>query len=135
MLLNMGVSYLTDRFYLKADITPTGVYEISDTSKILLENLDMDIRVHILLSEDDVTNSTYYNVANEFLKRYRALSNNRISIDYIDIYKNPAFLNNYTATSDEITSGSFIIETDLRYKVLKLADLYKLSTTPQPADL
>ena len=129
VLLNMGVSYLTDRFYLKADITPTGVYEISDTSKILLENLDMDIRVHILLSEDDVTNSTYYNVANEFLKRYRALSNNRISIDYIDIYKNPAFLNNYTATSDEITSGSFIIETDLRYKVLKLADLYKLSTT------
>ncbi len=129
VLLNMGVSYLTDRFYLKADMTPTGVYEISDTSKILLGNLDMDVRVHILLSEDDVINSTYYNVANEFLKRYRSLSNGRISIDYIDIYKNPAFLNNYTATDDEITSGSFIIETDLRYKVLKLADLYQLSTT------
>lgn len=129
VFLNMGVSYLTDRFYLKADMTPTGVYEISDTTKILLENLDMDIRVHILLSEDEVINSTYYNVANEFLKRYRALANNRISIDYIDIYKNPAFLNNYQDTDDEITSGSFIIETDLRYKVLKLADLYKLSTT------
>ena len=129
VLLNMGVSYLTDRFYLKADMTPTGVYEISDTSKILLGNLDMDVRVHILLSEDDVINSTYYNVANEFLRRYRSLSNGRISIDYIDIYKNPAFLNNYTATDDEITSGSFIIETDLRYKVLKLADLYQLSTT------
>ena len=129
VLLNLGVSYLTDRFYLKADMTPTGVYEISDTTKILLGNLDMDVRIHILLSEDDVINSTYYNVANEFLKRYRSLSNNRISIDYVDIYKNPAFLNNYTATDDEITSGSFIIETDLRYKVLKLADLYQLSTT------
>ena len=129
ILMNIGVSYLTDRFYLKADMTPTGVYEISDTSKILLENLNMDVRVHILLSVDDVINSTNYIVANEFLKRYRALSNGRISIDYIDIYKNPAFLNNYTATDDEITSGSFIIETDLRYKVLKLADLYQLSTT------
>ncbi len=129
VFFNMGVSYLTDRFYLKADMTPTGVYEISDTTKILLENLDMDIRVHILLSEDDVVNSTYYNVANEFLKRYRSLSNNRISIDYIDIYKNPAFLNNYKATDETITSGSFIIESDLRYKVLKLSDLYKLSTT------
>lgn len=129
VFFNMGISYLTDRFYLKADMTPTGVYEISDTTKILLGDLDMDIRVHILLSEDDVINSTYYNVANEFLKRYRALSDNRISIDYIDIYKNPAFLNNYTATDEEITSGSFIIESDLRYKVLKLADLYRLSTT------
>ena len=59
VLLNMGVSYLTDRFYLKADITPTGVYEISDTSKRLLDNLDQDVRVHILLSEDSVINSTY----------------------------------------------------------------------------
>ena len=129
VFINMGVSYLTDRFYLKADITPTGVYEISDTSKLLLQNLDQDVRVHILLSEDNVINSTYYNVANEFLKRYRTLSNNRISIDYIDIYKNPAFLNNYQNTDDEITAGSFVIETDLRYKVLKLADLYELRTT------
>ncbi len=129
VLANMGVSYLTDRFYLKADITPTGVYEISDTSKLLLQNMNRDVRVHILLSEDNVINSTYYNVANEFLKRYRALSDNRISIDYIDIYKNPAFLNNYRTTDDEITAGSFIIESDLRYKVLKLADLYELRTT------
>ena len=129
VLLNMGVSYLTDRFYLKADITPTGVYEISDTSKLLLKNLDRDVKVHILLSEDEVINSTYYNVANEFLKQYRALAENRISIDYIDIYKNPAFLNNYKNTDDEITAGSFVIESDLRYKVLKLADLYELRTT------
>ncbi|MBE6936264.1 MAG: hypothetical protein E7458_07140 [Ruminococcaceae bacterium] len=129
LVANLGVSYLTDRFYLKADITPTGVYEISDTSKILLENLNQDVTVNILLSEDDVINSTYYNVANEFLKQYRTLSGNKISINYVDIYKNPAFLNNYQNTDDEITAGSFIIESDLRYKVLKLADLYELSTT------
>ncbi len=128
VMANIGISFLTDRFYLKLDITPTSYYEISDTTRNLLENMQQDVTVHILLSENDVVNSKYYNIAYEFLQKYRALSGGKISINFVDIYKNPAFISAYTDTPEEISAGSFIIESPLRYKILKLADLYKIST-------
>jgi len=127
IMANVGISFLTNRFYLKLDMTPTSYYEISDTTRVLLENMDQEVTVHILLSENDVVNSKYYNIAYEFLQKYRALSGGKLSIEFVDIYKNPNFINGYTDTPAEISAGSFIIESPMRYKVLKLADLYHLS--------
>lgn len=128
VMANAGISFLTNRFYLKLDMTPTSYYEISDTTRNLLENMQQEVTVHILLSENDVINSKYYNIAYEFLQKYRALSGGKISINFVDIYKNPTFINGYTDTPEEISAGSFIVESPLRYKILKLADLYKIST-------
>lgn len=128
VMANAGISFLTNRFYLKLDMTPTSYYEISDTTRNLLENMQQEVTVHILLSENNVINSKYYNIAYEFLQKYRALSGGKINISFVDIYKNPTFINGYTDTPEEISAGSFIVESPLRYKILKLADLYKIST-------
>lgn len=127
IMFNIGVSFLTSRFYLKLDMTPTNYYEISDTTRTLLTNMRQDVQVHILLAENDIVSSKYYNIAYEFLQKYRAISGGRISIDFVDIYKNPNFIQGYTDTPEDISAGSFIIESPLRYKILKLADLYKRS--------
>ena len=127
IMLNIGVSFLTSRFYLKLDMTPTSYYEVSDTTRTLLTNMRQDVQVHILLSENDIVSSKYYNIAYEFLQKYRAISGGKISIDFVDIYKNPNFIQGYTDTPEQISAGSFIIESPLRYKILKLADLYKRS--------
>lgn len=127
VMFNVGVSFLTSRFYLKLDMTPTSYYEVSDTTRNLLENMRQDVKVHILLAENDIVTSKYYNIAYEFLQKYRAISGGKISIDFVDIYKNPNFIQGYTETPENISAGSFIIESPLRYKILKLADLYKRS--------
>lgn len=123
---NMGVSFLTDRFNLKLDISAEGLYSISEQTEIMLKNLDQPVTAYILLSEAEVENSGGYAQANELLKRYVNMSDGKFNLEYVDIYKNPTFVQKYQ-TSSALTSGSIIIESEKRFKVLSSADLYEVS--------
>jgi len=128
IIANAGLSYLTDRYRLKIDITDTGLYEISETSRRILTNLKEDVTVYILMAEDEVQNYDGFAQANELLKMYRSLANEHFHIEYVDVYKNPTFLSQYQDTGEDLTSGSFIIQSDKRYKTCKLTDLYEYGT-------
>ncbi|NLD87850.1 MAG: GldG family protein [Clostridiales bacterium] len=127
VLINAGVSFLTDRYNLKADISAAGLYEISEQTEIMLKNLKEPVTAYILLSEDEVSQSTGYAEANELLKRYASMSNGKFTVQYVDIYKNPTFTQNFE-TDQTLSRGSFIIESPKRFKVASLTDLYEIST-------
>jgi len=126
VLVNAGVSFLTDRFNLKADISAEGLYEVSEQTEIMLKNLKEPVTAYILLTEEEVRANQGYAEANELLKRYESMSNGMFHIEYVDILKNPTFTQNYD-TEEALNRGSFIIESAKRYKVSSLMDLYELS--------
>ncbi|MBE6928981.1 MAG: GldG family protein [Clostridia bacterium] len=130
LLGNAAISYVTDRYSLKADISAEGLYQISEQTEIMLKNLDQPVRAYILMSEANAyaAGNDYYAVASEFLKRFVTLSDGKFSVEFIDVYKNPAFMNKYDEESG-ISAGSFIIESDTRYRVCSMYDLYEVSVS------
>lgn len=128
LLANAGVTYLTDRFSLKADISVAGYYEISEQTETMLKNLTEPVTCYILLSETDVANSQYYSISAEFLNRYVTLSNGMFNVEYVDVYKNPDFMSQFE-DAGSISTGSFVMKTDKRYRVCSLYDLYEISNT------
>ncbi len=132
ILANLGVSFLTDRFNLKWDISTAGLYEISEQTEVMLKNLDTPVTAYILLPENDVENSNGYAQANELLRRYSVMSDGMFNIEYIDIYKNPTFIQKYETTST-LNIGAIILESEKRFKTMELVDLYELSTQRDPS--
>lgn len=130
--LNLFAGALTDRFDLKFDMTKNEVYELSDTSKELAANLKEQVNVYVLSSEVDFTQNNfgstvnYSALVNEILKKYAAVSNGTIQINYVDIYQNPAFTTKYETTAG-LTPYDIIFETEKRFKVLNLTDFYEFS--------
>ena len=125
---NLGVDFLTNRFNLKLDISAEGIYSISEQTEILLKNLDEPVTAYILLSENEVESQNGYAQANELLKRYANLSGGKFSVEYVDIYKNPFFMEKYETGSNSVSTGSIILEGSKRFKVMGLVDLYELRT-------
>ena len=128
VLVNAGASFLTDRFTLKADISTAGLYQISEQTETMLKNLSEPVNCYILMSERDAENSEPYSVAAEFLKRYENLSNGMFTVEYVDTYTNPAFMNQFDE-NDNVNAGSFIMKSDKRYRVCSLYDLYDISNS------
>ncbi|MEA4823400.1 MAG: GldG family protein [Clostridiaceae bacterium] len=128
VLVNAGVTYLTDRYSIKADISAAGYYEISEQTETMLKNLTEPVTCYILMSETEVQQSNAYSVSAEFLKRFETISNGMFSIEYVDVYKNPTFMNQYDENAG-VDVGSFIIQSDKRYRVCSLYDLYEISNT------
>jgi ABC-2 type transport system permease protein len=128
VLVNAGVSYVTDRYSLKADISAAGYYQISEQSELMLKNLTEPVTCYILMSETEAKASSAYAVSTEFLSRYVTLSNGMFSVEYVDVYKNPSFMSQYDENSG-VSVGSFIIQSSKRYRVCSLYDLYDISNT------
>ncbi len=132
VIANLGVSYLTDRFNLKLDISTAGLYEISQQTEDMLKNLDTEVTAYILLPENEVENSNGYAQANELLKRYSVMSDGMFKVEYIDVYKNPTFVQKYETTS-KLSTGSIIIDSETRFKTMELIDLYELVSQRDPS--
>ena len=123
VLANAGVSYLTDRYYLKADISAAGYYEISEQTEIMLQNLSEPVVVYILMSEADVQNSISFGIPVEFLKRYTSISEGLFQVELIDPYKNPTFMNQFSDVGS-FSVGDFVITCGDRFRVGSLYDMY-----------
>lgn len=130
VLLNLVVGALTDRFSLKADMTAGGIYDITDQTREALQTLSTPVTFHVLMDKSAFETGDTTAQVNEMLLRYKAIAGDMITLNYVDIYKNPAFVNNYdTATS--LTQGSIIVESEKRYKALTLSDLYQIRSDYQ----
>lgn len=78
------------------DISTNNIYEITDTSRELLENLDKDVTFTVLADKS----GTDERIKN-FIDRYSALSDH-ISVEWIDPVLHPSALTTYGADADSI---------------------------------
>ncbi len=116
VLLNYGVSLLPDR-YKQFDVTDEGLYGITDSTEEFLQNLDEEITIYTLSSQTGTDS-----IVDRLLKNYVNQSDH-ITVEYKEPSLYPAFISQYS--DQTIESGSLIVESDKRFKVIPNSDLYE----------
>lgn len=95
IVFNLIIGQLPEK-YRNIDVSSTNIYEITDTSKEMLENLDKDLTMKVLAVEEETDERI-----RTFLGRYSELSS-RISVEWIDPVLHPSALEEYETTADTI---------------------------------
>lgn len=99
------------------DVTNNKLYSITQDTKDFLAQLSEDVTIYVLASE-----SNHDTNVEKTLNKYQEISNH-IKIEYKDPSVYPAFASNYSDSS--VSSGSLIVESDKRFKVIDYSELYQ----------
>lgn len=117
--VNMVFSILTDKYSWALDLTSTGMYDISDATKQVVNSLDESQKIEITVFFDK-TEYPYY--LSEPIKRFSNLSDN-ISVSYVDPEKNPAALNQY-GSEYNVQQGAVVVKGGDRIRVFNIDDYF-----------
>lgn len=112
---------------LSADLTSNGLFRLSDETKHFLNTVDDDIRITVLIDEEQfIANGTYFNQANSIARQFAAYSP-RVTLRYRDYLDNTAALENQYPDITMSESSVFIIESSKRYCVLDATDIFNVT--------
>jgi len=137
VVLNVFVSMLTERFFLKADLTDTGIYTLSDRAAEYLADVNEAVDV-IILSEESAwrANATFDMVGN-ILRNYSASSGGSIKIQYVNpdlnSFDGPAYNNSLTELKEsyteleDMTRNNIIFLSSRRAALISVSDLFAQS--------
>lgn len=116
LLINALVSSLTAKFpQINLDLTENKMFSISDITKEAIGNTNIPVNIKIVYNSDESDT-----LIEEYLDRYKQIKNS-ISIEKINISKNPAVANKYSGIDPY---GSVIFENNEKYEVVSFMDLY-----------
>ena len=104
----------TKRFVWEFDMTREGLFEISEDTKEVIDDLERDVLITVLADETDYRDSTEL-LSNlyEILQRYEALGGGKIKVRYISPNMNPKIFDQYNELGD-MSANYIIVESDLR---------------------
>ena len=95
LVFNLLLAQLPEQ-WAQIDLTGSGIYNISDTSREYLAGLEDDVVIHVLTNKD-----TLYTRIVRFLDIYTDLSG-RLSLEYTDPTVYPSVLSEYGVEADTI---------------------------------
>ena len=95
IVFNLVVGQIPKAFR-NIDVSSTKIYEISDTSRDLLDGLDKDVDMKVLAVKDETDERI-----TTFLSKYAALSD-KIHVEWIDPVLHPSALTDYETTENTI---------------------------------
>ncbi len=119
VLVNLIVNLLPGNA-IKIDLTANGMYSLGDTSRQVLETVEIPITVYHIFEEgqEDAT-------ITNFLQRY-ADANSNITIKTVDPGVNPNFTPQYT--DEVLDNNSIIVVSEKRNTVVHAMDMYRYYT-------
>ncbi len=119
ILLNGIVNTIGSKVSLTVDLTQEKIYEFSSQTKEVMEELTEDVNVYALYPDD--AEGELVIAVKEYMKKYEDMSD-KIKVNYIDPYKDPAFVRKY---GEDLGIGSVVIEQGDKFKVIAFNQLYK----------
>ena len=124
VVINLIVGQVTDKFSLNLDLTQNKIFSLTDQTINFIKNLDKDVEI-ILLSDEDsfAKTNSYFTQANSVLKKY-ALNSNKIKVTYVDVVKNPTYLNEYQ--NENLNENSIIVKSSDRHKIITVQDIFDI---------
>ena len=129
LVLNFVLSTLSTHLDWRIDLTHENMFEITQESIDFLATLDKDVHIFVLNEEDNFVNAAqpFTFQANEVIRRYDSVSN-RISLEYIDILRNPTFVARFTEL--DLRPNQIIVESPDtgRYRLIEFRDLFNIVT-------
>jgi len=84
ILLNIFVGMLTDRFFLKVDLTDTGLYTLSDEAAEFLSGVNETVDIIVLSEESTWRTGGLFEMFSNILRNYSAGSGGNIRIQYVN---------------------------------------------------
>ena len=129
ILVNAIAGLLSERYpSVNIDLTATGVNTLSQEEKDYLTTIDQNIQIYVIASEErareDQLYASYgisYSQVSNLLDRIQEWNRN-IRVEYIDTEENPGFVNQYS--EEQLSDGSVLVQSSLRYRVLGIDDLF-----------
>ena len=122
----LGLDSIRDR--LRFDITKNKLFSLSEPSITMLGDLDKEVEVIIL------TDEKYYQGSEilEVLKQYELKSNGKVAIRFVDVEKDPTFVEREIDPNQVkgISEGSIVVKSGKNSKVVSKSDMveYDYST-------
>ena len=104
-------------FYI--DTTDTRTYVFSDETKYFFDNMEEDVTLYALFPTDGISDSM-----KKSIEQFPAISK-RITLKYVDLYRNPEFARKYTKGGMGIEEYSVIVEAGDRFEIVSPAQMYE----------
>ncbi len=121
-VLNSVVSIISDKHPMVIDLTRDKVYKFSEQTNEVMKSLEDEVKAYALIDKN--TQSEYIDYIKEYLDKYVALSDN-FTVEYVNPYENPAFMQKYNDGNNQAAMGSVIIECGSNFKVITFEQLYQ----------
>lgn len=129
VIINIIAGLILDRFPANVDLTENKIFELREDSINFVKDITDTVTITVCAKEDDLLNlGTIGKQANEILQNY-AKYNSNIKINYVDLLEEPEFASNYP--NYEIATGSVVVETDKRTKVVTVNDFVDAQSNSQ----
>ncbi|MBC8060284.1 MAG: GldG family protein [Clostridiaceae bacterium] len=118
LVILLVANLIVDKIDLKYDLTKNKLYSLSDQSYNVMDKLNKDINI-ITFNKQGSEN---IGIA-EILNKYRDKSK-RITLKYIDPNTNPQIAKKYSSTEEAISTGSIVVESGSKFKVINQSELF-----------
>ncbi len=131
VLLNVVFGILADRFPWTLDLTADQTYSLSEESHAVAENLSAKVNVTVLaeesyFSDPNFGSEEYDTVFRQFYlftKEYGTLSGGNLTVDYVDLEKNPTLSSSYQEKYGA-TTGDILFVCGEQYRKISVNDLF-----------
>ena len=114
---NTFVAALTGRFALTGDLTKARLFQLSKTTKELLQDLDREVSITCF----DAKKGSDTNLS-ELLKRYDAYDG--IRVQYVDLQANPGMASEYADRGITLSDNGLLIEAGEYARAVSWSELY-----------
>lgn len=118
VLVNIVSSLLIQRLPA-IDLTDTKLYQLSEKSIDVIENIDTDMNIIVCYDQKTLRDTDYGKQIDEFLKEYNR-RNSRIQVRFADLLKEPELAAEYSEYG--IAEGSIVFTSEYRTKIVNLND-------------
>lgn len=137
ILINVGATALVNRYpSLKLDMSTGAKMSLSKDLTETVDTISHKTEIIFCTTKDDYETTFNKYLAQQIgmeamnegtrittLAEKAAERNANISVRYVDLDKNPSFVNNYK--NESLDSSKIIVQTEYRYRVLSLSDLFQ----------
>lgn len=124
IIFNTIFSALVYKYNWYVDMTKEGIYGLSDSGRVLLDEIDADINIRFCAPYDELEGNWYMKMVLSLVKEMAAEYDN-ITYDYIDIIKNPTASAKYkSTTATSIKTTNVIVESGTEFRVFAATALF-----------
>ncbi len=138
--VNLLATGLEQRFYLRYDMTRSGLFTLSEETVNVLDKLPIPVTVTLLcqpselsgLVVDDESGAAYQlSDVREALEKYAAFAPRNFTLQYIDPNLNPTWVKE-RQTGNNLGLYSIVVESERRIHVMQVRDLFESQTMYDP---
>lgn len=120
--VNVIAEQLTEKLGWSVDLTADGRYAISEDTIQYLKGLDKEVKITVLVDEEDMASGSYYLVqAYQNLMEYEQNSD-KVKVEFVDVIDNPTFTAGYADL--DLSAYDILVESGDKQEVLAIQDLY-----------